>query len=129
MRQFLQSIIQTVFVTAVIIGMTLVCAFFVYNLAPAALLALLIAIPAFLWSLRDLWWACSIVIAAILIWCIDFDVPAGFDGPVLSGRSVNRDERYKPNSTRSIGPNSNSRSQQQTSSSPRTSRFEHRRKS
>ena len=129
MRQFLQSIIQTVFVTAVIIGMTLVCAFFVYNLAPAALLALLIAIPAFLWSLRDLWWACSIVIAAVLIWCIDFDLPAEFDGPVLRGRSVNRDENYKTNSTRSTRPTGNTQSREQMSSPPRTSRFEHRRKS
>ncbi|MFN9827117.1 MAG: hypothetical protein ACK58J_23455, partial [Planctomyces sp.] len=63
MRQLVKVIVDGVVSLLIAAALTVFVAFLIYSFLPDILLTLLFAIPPFLWSLRDLWWTVSLVLA------------------------------------------------------------------
>ena len=92
MRQLVKVIVDGVVSLLIAAALTVFVAFLIYSFLPDILLTLLFAIPPFLWSLRDLWWTVSLVLAALGIWAY-LDEITGMDaysGGVLRGRDTQR---------------------------------------
>jgi hypothetical protein len=90
MRQLVRFVVGgsiALLIAAAVIGFV---ATLIYSLLPNVLLALLFSIPAFLWSLRDLWWTVSLVLAALVIWAYldEINEPNLYLGGVLRGRDT-----------------------------------------
>lgn len=100
MKDGIRTLLTSLFMVAVAVAITLFLASMLYALLPAAGLGLVLAIPLFLLSLRDLWWVSCLVLAAMVLWAFkdDMDLPE-FTGPVIRGRDVprrGRSTRAKP---------------------------------
>ena len=92
MRQLVKAIVEGFVALLVAAALTIFVAFLIYSFLPEVLLTLLFSIPPFLWSLRDLWWTVSLVLAAMGIWAY-LDEITGVDlyvGGVLRGRDTER---------------------------------------
>ena len=91
MKETIRRLVIGMAVTVIGSLVILFVASVLYELLPALATAIPIGMFAFLISLRDWWWACCVVLAAIGLWAFydESDLPQ-FSGPVLRGRSVPR---------------------------------------
>lgn len=79
-----------------------------YHMLPAAAVFLLRAIPVFIWSLTDLWWALCVFLSMLVVWAMaEEDLTSPFTGPVLRGRSPITRNTLWPGRTKSPRPTRN----------------------
>lgn len=125
MRQLVKFVVGgsiAMLIAAVVIGFV---ATLIYSLLPNMLLALLFSIPAFLWSLRDLWWTVSLVLAALVIWAYldEINEPNMYFGGVLRGRDAQTGQPMNratspPRRTQRFGGSAGASSKQSSSVTP-----------